>query len=671
MNSVVGWLAFLSCCCAVAAGRADESALTNIGSIRKLSYADAKLSPRVKLEVTVTSHLIAGFDAQDQSGGIFFEWDRERPGLGDHLRVFGRVTAGLYGPYIVIDSIEKIGKRRMPRPLPFRPNFMSSGLGDNRWVEAEGLLVQVSPVDQSEGHGSGLLVNGDLSIGIRFRRYGTSFDLLRARNQVGKWVTLRGSGAPVFNNLRQRIGAEIICSSNDFIRVIEEPPVGEMLPLDELGRWDTRQERPSLVLTSGVVTWVDGPRQCVIQSGGHGARISWLDDQNIAIGSHISLKGLPAADGFFVGLQYGQSLERVEEAAVSGVPAFVRDPDPFSTDFGYQRILVQGVLLDTGALPILKTAGNASIPLRFLNPKDEEGLPPAGSQIELGGVKLVDAVDTNAVNSVQLGVTSLNDLVILSTPSKWTPRRYWTAIGILGLLALLVLIWSLSLRRVVSRQTLVIQEQTGKRAALEERNRIARELHDTLSQGFSGVGYQLASVERALESDLDRAHEKLVAARQMVEHSLAEARDSVRGLRLHNEEDAALFPKQTLAAAAELCQATGVDFSGPKAEDLDHRFGGLTNELAYACHRIVLEAVTNCLRHSGASEISLNLKDDPGLTLILADNGRGFDPAAVPADKHFGIQGMRERAQAADIDFSIQSTVGDGTTVTLSLPNCL
>jgi signal transduction histidine kinase len=259
-------------------------------------------------------------------------------------------------------------------------------------------------------------------------------------------------------------------------------------------------------------------------------------------------------------------------------------------------------------------------------------------------------------------------------PSWWTPARYLAAILILALGVLLILTWLVALNRRVKKQTELITEQIESNATLEERNRIARELHDTLSQGFSGVGYQLASVANHLTSDPEKARTKLDAARQMVEHSLTEARDSLIGLRVPTRAESLDFPDATLAAAKLRCEEANVAFEADRAG-----WNAQTKvppETAYACHRILLEAVTNALRHSRARHLKVSFSTEPPgsgggrpgrARMVVADDGVGFAVSAKPPEGHFGIQGMRERAQGLGAEFAIHSAPSRGTSIELLL----
>ncbi|MEM9018383.1 MAG: sensor histidine kinase, partial [Verrucomicrobiota bacterium] len=304
------------------------------------------------------------------------------------------------------------------------------------------------------------------------------------------------------------------------------------------------------------------------------------------------------------------------------------------------------------------------VPVRLADSIPASVLPVTGSEMEITGVKLVEADERGQLRSVTLATRSPDDLQVLAVPSWWTPQRYLIAIGILLAGVFLFLIWTLALKRRVRKQTALIESQLVSNAALEERNRIARELHDTLSQGFSGVGYQLASVQNHLSSNPDRALEKLDLARQMVEHSLAEARDSLSGLRIPTAADSLRFPETTIAIARERCEEAELQLV--VHHTLENEILELDSEIAYACHRILLEAVMNAIRHSGGNCVGIATgRTDEEFIFCVSDNGHGFDPEIKPAG-HFGIQGMQERARQIDAGLIVESS-HEGTRLALTL----
>ncbi len=636
--------------------------LRTVADVRKLSYEESRLAPPVSLRVTVISHFPDGFDGQDATGGLFFERSPgEMPRIGDEVVVAGNATGGFHGPFVVVDEMRKEGTKSPPKPLNFRPDFVQTGLGDNRWVEIEGLMVDVA-FGESRREGSGLLVTGQSDLVIRFRNAYEDFDVEGLRRLVGSWVRLQGSGAPLFNDQRQRIGSDIVCAKHQHVSVIERTSESAPVRLDEIGRWDSRRTRQGLVETSGTVTLVESPSSLVVQSGAHGARIATLMPTGVAVGEPVTLTGLPETQGYFVGLRYAT----VSPSETGEPPAEpVADDAPLSREHAFQLVTFSGRLIEKGRSLINLQIDESLVPVS-VPPGLAASLPPEGSELRVRGVKRVDADERGEVRSVTVALRDAGDIEVLAVPSWWTPKRYWTAILVLAAGVLLVLAWLVALNRRVQKQTALITEQIESNATLEERNRIARELHDTLSQGFSGVGYQLASVSNHLSSDPERARAKLDAAREMVEHSLAEARDSLIGLRVPTGAESLDFPAATLAAAKARCEEADVVFEAERSGW--NGAPALPPETAFACHRIVLEAVANALRHSGAKHLRVSFAADPDRArIVVADDGVGFAATSKPPDGHYGIQGMRERAERLGAELAIHSAPARGTSVELFL----
>ena len=201
---------------------------------------------------------------------------------------------------------------------------------------------------------------------------------------------------------------------------------------------------------------------------------------------------------------------------------------------------------------------------------------------------------------------------------------------------------------------------------LEERARIAREIHDTLAQGFVGISRQLDAIAMRMNGDDNIAHQYLELAQKMARHSLTEARRSVMDLRASALEDEDLLSALTTAAR---------EWTAPRAVPFDIDVAGtlpkLPEDVEHNLLRIAQEAVTNALNHADASKIWLRLRTERDrLFLTVEDNGRGFElsGAFVTTGGHFGLLGMRERAERLGGEFAISSELGVGTQVKVDIP---
>jgi len=245
------------------------------------------------------------------------------------------------------------------------------------------------------------------------------------------------------------------------------------------------------------------------------------------------------------------------------------------------------------------------------------------------------------------------------------PHFYQTISFAVALIALLTLIIFLLYRLRVRR----IQRQFT--AVIAERNRLAREIHDTLAQGFVAVSVQLELMSQLLSaSALDAARQQLDRTRELVRDGLADARRSIWDLRSDGKDGDTLPARLTRAVTQAIQQvrppaaiATHLDITGtymPLAPSVE-------NELL----RVAQEAVMNVVRHSRATNVTVRLLYDPKRVLLeIADDGCGFDPATVrsTAQGHFGLTGIRERARQVHGQVTIESAPGNGTRVRVEAP---
>src|SRR2546422_542404 len=223
-------------------------------------------------------------------------------------------------------------------------------------------------------------------------------------------------------------------------------------------------------------------------------------------------------------------------------------------------------------------------------------------------------------------------------------------------------------RALAHQATLAIQltrlsAQSRQSAVMAERNRMARDIHDTLAQGFTGVIVQLEAAGEAMsQSRTARVSDHLNQAGELARESLREARRSVQALRPQ-----ALEGKQLSEALKDLIEKMTRGTTVHSKFALQGKRRKLPPEWETNLLRIGQEVLTNVIRHAQASEFKVLLVFDSGeIRLELRDNGCGFNPQR----KHegFGLQGMRERAEGMGGRLTIQSAAGKGTGISIVLP---
>jgi two-component system NarL family sensor kinase len=201
--------------------------------------------------------------------------------------------------------------------------------------------------------------------------------------------------------------------------------------------------------------------------------------------------------------------------------------------------------------------------------------------------------------------------------------------------------------------------------AAEERNRLAREIHDTLAQGLSGIALQLETADALLDAGAEPERVALAVrqALDLARASLKEARRSVLDLRAAPLEGRSLV--EALSALAQEWQAQA---GAPLAFEVVSGHRPLPVRIEMGLYRIAQEALANVTRHAGASQVMLRLVTTPGLVrLTIEDNGRGFDPARVPAGR-YGLIGLNERAKLLGGTLRLDSSPGAGTCLEVEIP---
>jgi len=192
-----------------------------------------------------------------------------------------------------------------------------------------------------------------------------------------------------------------------------------------------------------------------------------------------------------------------------------------------------------------------------------------------------------------------------------------------------------------------------------ERNRMARELHDTLAHTLSGVAVQLEAVRSLWESDPEAAQEMVEQSLASTRAGLGDARRAIYALRAAPLEDLGLA-----LAIRELAQSAAGRAEWALALQVPEDMRELPPAVEQAVYRVADEALANAAQHAGARNVRVCLeRKGTRIALVVCDDGQGFDPAQPVPEGHYGLQGMRERAEMVGGVLTVDSTPGRGTTV--------
>jgi signal transduction histidine kinase/streptogramin lyase len=241
------------------------------------------------------------------------------------------------------------------------------------------------------------------------------------------------------------------------------------------------------------------------------------------------------------------------------------------------------------------------------------------------------------------------------TPHIYQTRLFWAAVAS-GVLLLGWAFYRLHMLEVKARYS----------AVLAERNRISQDIHDTFAQNLAGIALQLDSMTMQLEEIPEGLRESIDAACNLTRYSLAEARRTVTDLRSDDLERADL-PVALPEIATRLVGTAAVETS-IQVTGTPHRLNAVTEKNLL---RIFQEAMANALKHSQAETILIELKYGPeGLSLRVKDNGRGFDAERTISlgIGHYGLTGMRERAERIGGCLTLKSAPGEGTELLVVVP---
>ena len=247
----------------------------------------------------------------------------------------------------------------------------------------------------------------------------------------------------------------------------------------------------------------------------------------------------------------------------------------------------------------------------------------------------------------------------------------WLATGVMALFVNRIITQSLQRRQLIeelaaTRDDLArFERQAG---MVEERQRLAREIHDTLAQGFVSIVLHLEAAEAALPPGHAPVQHHLDQARRTARDSLSEARRLVWALRPASLEDSSLAQALT-RLASRWSESTGVTARVVLADAA----GDLSPEIEVTLLRAAQEALANVQKHARASTVTLTLTIMGDIvTLDIHDDGAGFDPEQTgtrrASGSGFGLISLRERVEGMNGSLDIESTPGGGTTIAIALP---
>lgn len=227
---------------------------------------------------------------------------------------------------------------------------------------------------------------------------------------------------------------------------------------------------------------------------------------------------------------------------------------------------------------------------------------------------------------------------------------------------------AVAIQRQKSEELVKANEQLARYAILteelaisRERNRLARELHDTLSHTLSASSVQLEAIDTIWDINPEKAHSMLKEVRRITRNGLTETRQALRDLRTSHVEDMGLS-----LAIRHVVEAIAARGNLETIIDLPAHLDDLDRATTQCIYRLIQEAATNVVQHAEATVMAIHInRTDDLLTLTIRDDGKGFDMKVVDKNLHFGIIGMQERVKLIGGNLTFESEIGRGTMIRL------
>jgi signal transduction histidine kinase len=271
------------------------------------------------------------------------------------------------------------------------------------------------------------------------------------------------------------------------------------------------------------------------------------------------------------------------------------------------------------------------------------------SRLRLRGICAVNSEFTHDLTPFAVLLPSGTDVEVLQGPPWWTTRNIVVAI----IACFIVILIAQALQNYVERSRFA--------AVLDERHRLAQEMHDTLAQSFAGIGFQLQAIRDEIDNKV-AIRQEIEIASTLVRRSHEEAKRNIAALRPELLESAGLLKALEESARSMVAGGTIRVIAVSSGEPFR-----IPIRIADALFRIGQEALANAVRHAGPTILKISLAyGTNSIELKIEDNGRGF--LIESQTLGFGIRGMRNRADKVSADLDIQSAVGGGTTVSALVP---
>ncbi len=647
--------------------------ITSIADLRQLDSEGISRNIDVEIEAQIThiSPTRDGLYLNDGEHGCYVALKTaetreifQRP--GQRVLVKGFSNADSYLPHIEAISIEPKGNAPLPLPVPLTAENFILPESDCAWTTVKGQVIKGT----FDSHRFILTISA-FGQDIELHLPNTLESSALSKSLFDAEIEVSGVLISESDDSGQLVDRHIGVPSVQYIRMTSEDRNQEipLISIAELLQSDT--PRNGSLRTKGIITYRDNSR-VVLQYDRCGLLVRTTTPCLFERGDLVETVGLASRESTTT-IFKAQSFRLLE---TSELPEPTRIEDlgkinreeldntlvTLKAEIHEKRIAVNGAIISAEANGKVFQIG---LPVSWTDLRDT----PPHSIADITGI-FQQATATAPLNPVdpdsfQLLVMDTEDITILKRQGWWTPRRFQTLLtifAIVGAILAMALTWVWLLRRKVAEQTDTIRAQIAQESSASERERVARELHDSLEQNLAAVALQIENVIRFHKNEkFDKLGHALDVTKKMAKACQRESREAIYDLRGSDEESATWRDEMLLSEAERLGADIRLKISGKSYS--------LEADAKRQLRRIVREATYNSLRHGEATEVIVEYDYTPELfTAKVIDNGSGFDTKGPRPEGHFGLAGMEERAGRIGANFLLESAVGSGTTVSIRLP---
>ena len=676
---------------------ASATILTNAAHVAS-AVLHSETGKRFLLEGAVTHMSSEGVYLNDSSGGIMIMCRRMpkwKTGLspGDVVRIAGSTHD--YDLGIVFaegESIAKIAGGPEPEIACATIDGILNGRFDYRSIKVPGTVREVFQDEIEPTVVYIKLTDGERSVYAAFQPTSSQKALAHLRRLIDTRIAAVGVCVPFNRGYRRQLGHTILLRQMPNAIQPLATPAGNPFaapPLDSLSH-----SSPAKIAamgrrrTAGCVIAVCHDGTFHVRDGsGDTHHIKPADGKPPQYGTFVEAVGFPETDLYRINLSNAvwrrapHTPEPEKAAESTTIRKLLLDakgrPKIAVTRHG-RTVRLSGTIINVPSArersgQMTLSDGELTIPVDISASGAGTRDLSAGYRVEVTGTCIVNTEPWNPYTSfphatgLTLVVRRPDDIRIIARTPWWTPARLTALLAALLAVLLAFVIWNRILNRIIERRSRQLLKEeiahAGTALKVDERTRLAVELHDSLSQTLTGVSLQIDAAEQARRKNPALTGRYLEAARRTLQSCREELRCCLRDLRDRSFEERTVAEaiRKTISPYVE-GTAISIDCAIPRAR--------LSDNTLHTLLCIIREAVTNAIRHGHASRIEIGSRLDPKtLVFTISDDGDGFDPLNHPgmADGHFGLQGMLERANRIGGALDIQSAPGKGTKISVTL----